>query len=144
MLVYVLRPQWESPVSSCLAWASAAHKHTGGPLLHNMGVYGDTWHGGMSHAFNPTRKPPQRGCENWKEWVLWNDDPHSKLIQNQTSLSSAFQSTIGTSSQTLYCVVMQWAYDPKEKGLVRFEIFLWCNCIKRKKAGFRMFCKWTC
>lgn len=101
MLVSILNPQRESPVSSCLAWASAAHKHTGGPLLNTMGIHGDMRHGGMSHGFNPTRKPPQSGCENWKARVLQNDDPRSKLTRNQKSLSSAFQSTIGTSSQTL-------------------------------------------
>lgn len=67
MPVCSLSPQWESPVSSCLAWVSAAYKHTGGPLSQNLGIYGDAWHGGMSHGFNPTRKPPQRGCENWKD-----------------------------------------------------------------------------
>lgn len=67
MPVCILSPQWEFPVSSCLAWVSAAHKHTGGPLLQILGIYRDTWHGGMSHGFNPTRKPPQRGCENWKD-----------------------------------------------------------------------------
>lgn len=72
MPVCILSPQWESPVSSCLAWVSAAHKHTGGPLLQILGIYRYTWHGGMSHGFNPTRKPPQRAVKTERIVEGWS------------------------------------------------------------------------
>lgn len=144
MLVCIRSPQWRSPVPSCLAWASATHKHSGASSAPG---YVDVWRwggGGQESWFqSPWKATSERASvqtersRNCGGMILNLNSPKTKL-----AFSSTLKDTLPHKQTQLQCVYMKyfspkiWCASLRHKGkvLLLSVIFLpSTNLMKRKK-----------
>lgn len=96
MCVYILSPQWWSVIPSCLAWASATHKHSGASSAPQyLDIWGWWWRG-------------RGGGQSWSVMVSIPLESHQRREVCTDWLQSIKEGWYLTQNLFKTCLVLLW------------------------------------